>query len=725
LGTKEGSDAQGRATGPQTSWIRLASPANEMTAKSKLSHLEGKEEVVLGALARLRTRTLAGTQEGKAPRWLATLLFNDLETAIKAAKLPDPRSRFELTQAWYDTLRLSQASDDSNKLWNLAYKNVDDAIRTLAERLAKASDKTAAVPKSGPSSGFAEGVAEFLVGKIAWALRISGPLHDPSTDDKRENIRLLPEIADQRKDSKPVRMPLLRRVALSTGIRRVSPLARTLATLAFLLLAAACTYAFFNSVSRIPTAAAAKLDIVTTGDVHLRYRGFQREGTSPVCGCDVEVDPNKWWGISSLARDVSLFRSGGPPYTKYVLSGPGPSDGIDWQPGLFKTTARIFILKKPFGGEGFDPRFLSSGKIPGGYEIVTTEEVEEAVIYFITKEPLHVHLFSKVPVFAMLPIEDSELTVHRSIGMYASEASRVILTEHYKRWNIPSNGELVDDGRYEFPIVDFVGPDVVFWSEHPADIVTAHKAYHYPVDGGDYLIGIYVTKPPFTSRVGVMPLTVSQRNEDVTTLGTQTKTGFITEPGTFQIEIPNPVDQMHDYSQIYAYVKAHPKLPVDHIPMMYHTFEAVNGPPDLPKAELPNDYKFKNEFGYPPIPPMAGFNIFGPLLSLKTDSAHGSVSAEHGESAIRVNDGSAVELRNISQINPDRGILTSPADSKDTMHVNLRATGDVFVNGKENSLLPWTRRLSGAGLAYVVGAVCSLLFAVLLMLSRFRRPRTS
>jgi hypothetical protein len=705
-----------------------------MTAKGKLSHLEGKEEAVLRALAQLRKRTLKGTHVPRAPRWLATLLFDDLQTAIKAGEMPAPRSRFELAQAWNDELvRRSKAenedsnkqpeNDDSNRFWTLAYTNVDDAIRTVAERIANASDTPAPVPKSSPSSGFAEGTARFHVGKIAWALRISGPLHGASDDKNRENIRLFPEIVDQRKAAKPFRMPLFRRVLLSMGLRRISPLARMLAAFVFLILGATCAYAFIISVIRTPTATAAKFDVVTTGDVHLRYRGFQHAGTSPVCGCDVEVDSNKWWGISSLARDLNMFRSGGPPYTKYVLSGPGPSDGIDWLPGLFKTTARIFILKQPFGGEGFNPQLLSTGKIPGGYEIVTTEEVEEAFIYFITAGPLHVHLFSKVPVFAMLPIEDSELTAHRSVGMYASAASRVIITENYKRWNIPSSGELVDDGRYEFPIVDFVGPDVLFWSEHPADIVTEHKAYHYPVDGGNYLIGIYVTKPPFTSRVGVMPLTVSQRNEDVTTLGTQIKTGFITEPGTFQIEIPNPVDQMHDYSQIYAYLKAHPKLPVDGIPMTTHTLQPLDGPPNMPNLQYPDDYKFKNEFGYPPIPPMAGFNVFGPLLSLKTDSTHGSVSAESGDSVIRVNDGSAVELRNIAQINPDRGVLTLPSDSKDTIHVNLRATGDVFVNGKKTSLLHWTRWISAARVAYLVGIVCSLLFAILLIPSRLRRPR--
>jgi hypothetical protein len=690
-----------------------------MTAKGKLSHLEGHEEAVFATLARLRTRTLSGTQEGKAPRWLATLLFDDLEAAIRAAKLPVPRSRYELTQTWYDKLAgPSPPSDDSNKLWDLAYKNVDDAIRTVAERIAKASDTTVAA-KSSPSSGFAEGIAEFLVGKIAWELRVSGPLHDPSTDANRANIRLLPSIVEQRKAVQPLRMSLLRRAALSIGIRRVSPFARRLIALILLLLCAACTYAYLIAVRRTPTAAASKVDVVTSGDVHLQYRGFQHDGTSPVCGCKEELDPNDWWGISSLAREVSMFRSGGPPYTKYVLTGAEPKQ-IQWQPGLFKTRAQIFVLKQPFGAEGFNPRLLSSGKMPGGYEVVTVDEVDEAFIYIITQAPLHVNLLSKVPVFAMLPMANSEITAHRTVGLYASAASRVTITENYKPWVIPPSKELDEDGPYEFPIVDFVGPDIVFWTESAADIVTEHKAYQHPLGGGTYLMGVFVTKPPFTSRVGVMPLTVAERDEDVTTLGMKTKTPILTKGGTFQIEIPNPIDQMHDYSQIYSYARAHPSLPVDHIPLIYHEFV---GPPDKPPLILPDDFGFKNQFNYPPLPPLAGFNVFGPLSSVKVDGAHGSVSGESGESDMHLNSGSTVERHNISQVNPDRGILTLPTDSKDTIRLNLRATGDIFVDGRERLLSPWNRWLGGARIAYLISAAGLLMLAILLTLHGLGRRR--
>ena len=703
-------------------WLAdLKTPTNEMTATGKLSHLEGHEDSVLAALARLRKGTLSGRQGGKAPRWLATLLFDDLETAIRATKLPAPRSRTELTQTWYDKLAgPSPTSDDSNKLWDLAYKNVDDAIRTVAERIAKASETTVAA-KSSPSSGFAEGVAEFLVGKIAWELRISGPLHDPSTDANRANIRLLPSIVEQGKTVQPLRMSRLRRVALSMGMRRISPFARKVIAFILLLLCAACTYAYIIAVRRTPTATASKVDVVTSGDVHLQYRGFQHDGTSPVCGCKEELDPNVWWGISSLAREVSMFRSGGPPYTKYVLTGAEPKQ-IQWLPGLFKTRAQIFILRQPFGGEGFSPRLLSSGKMPGGYEVVTMDEVDEAFIYIITKAPLHVNLLSKVPVFAMLPMANSEITAHRTVGLYASAASRVTITENYKPWIIPPSGELDEDGPYEFPIVDFVGPDVVFWTESAADIVTEHKAYHPPPDGGTYLMGVFVTKPPFTSRVGVMPLTDAERDEDVTTLGTKTKTPILTKGGTFQIEIPNPIDQMHDYSQIYSYARAHPTLPVDHIPLTYHAFA---GPADKPPLILPGDFGFKNQFNYPPLPPLAGFNVFGPLSSVKVDAAQGLVAEESGESAIRLNVASTVELHDISLINPDRGILTLPTDSKDTIRLNLRATGNIFVDGTERLFSLWTRWLGGPRLAYLISAAGLLSLVISLALHRFGRRRPS
>jgi hypothetical protein len=537
---------------------------------------------------------------------------------------------------------------------------------------------------------------------------------EPSSPVTAVTTTLGPKPLPPKGASKP---PNERRSTGRVGFARLRHGARKFGALLFLLLGAGCVYAAVLSIIRTPTATASKVDVVTSGGVHLQYRGFQRDGTSPVCGCKEELDPNDWWGISSLAREVSMFRSGGPPYTKYVVTGAEPKQ-IQWLPGLFKTRAQIFILRQPFGGEGFNPRLLSSGKMPGGYEIVTLDEVDEAFIYIITKAPLRVNLLSKVPVFAMLPMANSEITAHRTVGSYASAASRVTITENYKPWIIPPSGELDEDGPYEFPIVDFVGPDVVFWTEHSADIVTEHKAYHYPQDGGIYLMGVFVTKPPFASRVGVMPLTDAQRNEDVTTLGIKTKTPILTKGGTFQIEIPNPVDQMRDYSQIYSYARAHPSLPVDNIPLTYHTF---GGPSDKPPLTLPNDFGLKNEFSYPPIPPMAGFNVFGPLSSVKVDAAQGSLSEESGASAIRLNVPSTVELLDISGINRDRGILTLPADSKETIRLNLRATGDVFVDGKKRPLSPWTQRLAGTHVVYLFSAAGFLVVAIFLALTGFGR----
>jgi hypothetical protein len=688
---------------------------------------------VLAALTSLRNRVLKGRQQGKAPKWLATLLFEDLEAAITKNEIPEARSRTELTALWKDLLlrsagdRIPRAPDYKDTLWDLAYKNVDDAIPEVAERLAKATDDKDPTTQGRPKASFARAIAKFRVGEATWALQVSGPLHDDSVDRGRPNIRLLPEIVPVPPDSSNQKsVPKL--AAPANKRRRTNPgVGQRFALLLFLILSALSLFAFVRAGSSLP-AIPAKLEVSTADSVHFRYAGLRHENFSPVCGCKNELDPNDWWGISALARDVSMFRSGGAPYTKYVITGAVPTK-IEWEPGFFKMSATVFVLREPVGGEGFDPRLLLSRRVPSGYEIVRMEDVEEAFLYIITKQPVHVKLLGKVPLVALLPRGNSEMTVKRTIGMFAAAGSRVTFTENYKPWIVPvsrraEDGLVDDDPSYTFPIIDFVGPEVVYWTENDADVISEHKAYLHPKDGGRYITGIFVTRPPFASRVAAMPLTQAERDEDVAALNSQTKTPFVDAAGTFQVEIPNPVEQTAEYSEVYSYAKRHPVLPVD-ASLAFNKIMA--DPTDRSKrelsADLPNNYKLKDEFRYPPIPPRAGFNLFGPLSTLSVENARGSVACAVG-SPLRFDSGSLIELRNIQAISHDRGILTLPSERRDTIHVSFDATGDVFSNERKLSLLPWTSSIRGLRGVYLACAATSSIIVIALMLQRMRRRRT-
>jgi hypothetical protein len=152
----------------------------------------------LGALVALRTKVLRGTQVGMAPRWLGELLFNDLATAMQAGVLPSARSRFDLTEIRFRDLleKDGRTSDSDNSTWNAAYKQVDDALRTIANRLDQADSDRGPAPRNGKQTAFGSAAETFHGDGVTWLLRVSGPLHESNSDDKRANIRLVLQVIE-------------------------------------------------------------------------------------------------------------------------------------------------------------------------------------------------------------------------------------------------------------------------------------------------------------------------------------------------------------------------------------------------------------------------------------------------------------------------------------------------------------------------------------------------
>ncbi len=226
----------------------------------------------LGALDKLRSRILVRTHERKAPRWLATQLLDELRTALEEHGSPPAHSRFEMAQTWYQSLPKPSHGDDSNTVWDLAYKNVDDAIRTLAKRLAQAGDK-GFKPKRAASSGCGSASVGFNVDGTSYVLRVSGPLHHNSGDDNRETIRFLPEIISAPIDDQAG--PISRRATPSIPLLRRVILALVLSVIAGVSL----VFAPGTANSRSPITA--KID--TFSSATIAYDLDQPSGVSPVC----------------------------------------------------------------------------------------------------------------------------------------------------------------------------------------------------------------------------------------------------------------------------------------------------------------------------------------------------------------------------------------------------------------------------------------------------------
>jgi len=646
---------------------------------------------------------------------------------MRGGTVPVARSRFELTETRWKELkkRAKAVSDDNNEIWEKASKNVDEAIRAIADKLTEVKGDHAA--SSGRTqAGLGSATVKLRAGNGRWALRVSGPLHEVEADEKSANIYLLPEIIDQNAktvDTSSDSSAIAARGREATGARGLLQLwlgwsrrvVRRAAPLVLSFLAATgFTWALVVSVNH-PRPSETRLDLSTTSQIHLAYSGsLQEDGISPVCGCLNEVDPNEWWGISGLARNTILERVGGGPYTKYSLFGPGPSE-IRFAPDVFKTSARIFIIKHSFAHEGFDPRLLFSGKLPEGYQVVTMEDVEEPFISIISKSHIHVDLLSKFPAFAMLPLEASDVSIEREVGMYADAPSRLRLTERYSSWPHKFAKRSKDYRIEEFPSVDFVGPDIVFWtdSDNNADIVTPRKVFHGPPPSAGAVIGVFITKPPFATRVAIMPLTERERDREVAAPNPKFTYPSLSDDGGVRLTVLNPADLAREYSDIRDFVRRHPVEAVTEIPLSSSEIpvEDIDHPGPVLRGHVPPNSKIRLEFRYPPLPPQAGLNLFGPLKTLGVSEAVGSVSL--GNSRAVPADRSIVEIGDISDINRDRGVISLPPDRNDTMKVNFRATGDVFIDGKPLSRQLQLSSLKPSEIGYLSGAVGSLLIAVL------------
>jgi hypothetical protein len=164
--------------------------------ENKFEFPDGTKDAALRALADLRKTVLSRTHFGNSPRWLAELLFQELITAISREELPPVHSRFDLTEIlWTDLKKKNRATDDTtNAIWQKASKKVDEAIRAVAKKLSQDGTNSgeAATLRKQPGLGVAN--VNFSIGDTVWTLRISGPLHEVSADERSANINLVPAI---------------------------------------------------------------------------------------------------------------------------------------------------------------------------------------------------------------------------------------------------------------------------------------------------------------------------------------------------------------------------------------------------------------------------------------------------------------------------------------------------------------------------------------------------
>jgi hypothetical protein len=634
----------------------------------------------LRALADLRAKILRGTQTGMAPRWLGELLFDELSTAIQADVLPAARSRFELTEIRYrDQLKKEgRTSDPDDRIWKATYNKVDEAIRTIAEKLDRRNSVPHPTAAKGTQRAFGSANETFRVDGVTWTLRVSGPLHGTNSDDKRANIRLLPEISEVYRPS-----------AISPSVRPTAHRLLRLTVLPTVLASIAVALFVLPAPERPAQRVHAELRDIQKFTV--RYAGQQSNGYSPLCGCVAEKRPEEWWGLAFVARAATLTNNCGCPFTKFTITGAAPTT-IRWRRETYRVNAVVEMVDAPQAMSDSDLDTILAGRsVPASCKVLWSSAVESDEISLVTKGHIHVSLRGDTPVAAWLPRGTSTVSVESRPGVFNSAPGHTVIRESYQPWPESLLAHVrqqpQDLAGREYPLADFLGP-VVFWSDDADALLnTTQFTKRAPaIEGRTTFTIVHVTKPPFSARVAVMPYPQRDYDEDV-----QRKDpshGLINhtveDTGSVEMKLYDLDVQQRDASAAYSRLAARDKVWIDGIPNTAATLVPVlpDGSDDLKHPVHLPPYSAA-EFRYPPGPARPGINVFGPLRMLTLEGARGEIGLGANQ-RVSLAVPSTMELRNIRDVRRELGAVRMPVPgSRDAPTLTIDASADLYVDGQE------------------------------------------
>lgn len=127
-------------------------------------------------------------------------------------------------------------------------------------------------------------------------------------------------------------------------------------------------------------------------------------------------------------------------------------------------------------------------------------------------------------------------------------------------------------------------------------------------------------------------------------------------------------------------------------------------------------------FRYPPIPPNRGFNIFGPISSMKFSRAVGSLALGSRQVDIKVP--SLLDFQDIQSLNIEKeGVLTVPIQlntAEEKAKILLQATSQTFLNNDPLNQRVDEYKMSNIQLP-LISATVSVLSLLVSLWSRMRK----
>lgn len=423
--------------------------------------------------------------------------------------------------------------------------------------------------------------------------------------------------------------------------------------------------------------------ITEFGDVELVYAKQQWETISPACGCEMEQKSEEWRGVTFLARDFTISRSGEFPYTSYMIMSPMPGQ-IDWTPEVFPVPIAAYALSIPYDRD-FDPVLLVTN--PDAYPHRKRLDLPPDLFYvLLTEQALHARLLGEVPIGAWIPTSASTLRLGTTQSVFASDRGAAVIEESYAPadYGIPEDAKPESDGNYhisepaEYPIGDFIGR-AVFWSEGSSARLLAYNQTLSPesLPEGKKMIAL-VVDPPFATRVTAQPLRKQNVEGMLATVGAGNEAGVwygARDKGTISLQIHRPAEQAEEFDGIYARLEKNDR-----------TEGSVVAMPQWRKARSKGGFFAEGgrmTFRFPPLPPNRGFNVFGHVKHLRFTRASGKVRIKDRVLPIEIP--SDLVFSDISALHVEGGAIEVPVRvdrSRNTADVLFNATARVSLNGE-------------------------------------------
>lgn len=423
-------------------------------------------------------------------------------------------------------------------------------------------------------------------------------------------------------------------------------------------------------------------EVTQVADVEVRYAKPQWETISPLCGCVAEQASSTWRGISFVARDIAIERTGEFPTTAYTITSPMPGM-ISWAPDILPIAIRAYAISVPYTQE-FNPRLVATD--PGHYAHRKGGELTPDLFFTLqTDAAVHVRLLGDTPMGAWIPTSASTFTLPSPTSTFARARRAITFQEvyagaEYQAVDRGGNSGTVAEPA-EYPLVDFLGP-LVLWTEDKSAAFLSHKET-LTTEGlpeGRNILAV-VVEPPFATRLTVQPMR-RESAESIRSLVAEGKELGVwygdRDNGQASVTIDHAFEQSAEFQEIYSRLaKADMTVATLHpLPPWRRKGEELEGIQSM-------------QMRYPPLPPNRGFNIFGDLSSLKLGRAKARLSINGRETI--VDTPSDILMSDIQGFGVHGGALMIPLEldsSKRTVDLLLQGSATVKVGGRPIEGLP-------------------------------------